>query len=105
MRLEIFPSPHALAGGLPPGLGLSLAAQLLRPLRWVAGGSLFAGAAVTAAVLWLAPGEGVGAARAAVRSTKPLVAAPVALAVAGAATAAHAVPAILPQLPATEPVP
>jgi rare lipoprotein A len=51
------PRPLAIAGGLPPGLQGLPGSRLLRPFRWVAGGSMLA-AALVAALVWLPLGEG-----------------------------------------------
>ena len=50
--------PAPLAGGLPPGLAGALLARVVRPLRWVAGGSLATAIGFAAAMSWLPVAEG-----------------------------------------------
>jgi rare lipoprotein A len=105
MRLDLFPSHRALAGGLPPGLGLSLAVQRLRPWRWTAGGVLVVAAALGTGIVGLEGSERRDVTVGEVGFEAPKAATAAGLAVETVAAATAAVPASLPVLPAALPGP
>ena len=57
MRPDPTPRPLAFTGGLPPGVPCLSFSRLLRPFRWIAGGSMLA-AVLLAGLVWLPLGEG-----------------------------------------------